>query len=596
MSRVPVCSLRPLLLAAALLVPLLAVNAAWAHALFERSTPAPDAVLTSTPSRIHIWFSEDLSSASKIVVWDRYRHDEEIGNAVVVPGQSRQLEVAVRPLPAGSYLVLWTSVSADDGHILHGSYTFSVKHRGPLPSLAGVSVGSGGQSFPDAPTLAALLAHWLELLAAVAWVGTVAFGVFVLSGVARRIDAPLAHAEAKRRTLLIGGSLITLILASSILILLQAYGLAGNDWGSVFTRSTWSEVFSSEYGRLWIGRQALALLSLLTLLPTRKTSQHTNDAAGAGDSSLPMLLLGVLYLYLFAASGHGASAAIGTLNGRHLISISVAVDWLHFIADALWFGGQIYLVLALIPALRLRHNLTPLGAFLDALNRFSPFAYLSVGLYLVSGLFAAKVHIPSWYAFFNSIYGRTLIVKMTLIGAMMLVSVLTVYFLRPAIRRSMAGRGSSVDVRLVPRVEALLWWLRVNPVLGAGVLLATSVMFYYPVPFGFAPPPPAGYTTSAHGLTAQVKITPARAGPNQLTISLHDRRGRPVTKAGVRVLTTMLDMVMGTGVGVLSPTATPGAFRGSVDFGMGGHWRLVFLVFTPNQNLVRLPVDVRIST
>jgi len=90
------------------------------------------------------------------------------------------MEVRLKPLPPGAHLVLWTSVSAEDGHVLHGSYIFYVKRRGPGPSLAGVSLGGPSQTFPDATGLLALIAHWLELLGAIAWVGPAFFSAFIL--------------------------------------------------------------------------------------------------------------------------------------------------------------------------------------------------------------------------------------------------------------------------------------------------------------------------------------------------------------------------------------------------------------------------------
>jgi methionine-rich copper-binding protein CopC len=317
-------TVRPCLLAAALLLPLSSVGIASAHALFERATPVPDSILTTAPVRVHIWFSEDLSGASKIIVWDRFRHNHTIGSAVIVPGQSMQLEIALTPLPPGSYLVLWTSVSAADGHILHGSYVFNVKRRGPLPSLAGLPLSSGQQSFPDGPTLVALLAHWLELLCSVVWVGSVAFAVFVLSSVAGRLDASLLRTELRRRNALVLASLFLLLLSSCVLIVTQAYGVAGNDWSKVFTTSPRSAEFSVDYGRLWIGRQLLVLAAVAALIVRRRRTDARDEARfGRGLSSTLLLVLGAVYLYLFAASGHAASALIGTVGNNDLISVSV---------------------------------------------------------------------------------------------------------------------------------------------------------------------------------------------------------------------------------------------------------------------------------
>lgn len=576
---------------------------AWAHALLQRSDPPAGVVLQRAPSRIHLWFSEDLNgSASKIIVWDHSRHAEPVGSATLVANQPRQLEVRLKPLPPGSYLVLWTSVSADDGHVLRGSYSFSVLVQGPLPSLAGVSLGGPRQSFPDGPTLASLLAHWLELLATVAWVGAVSFSALVFARTAHVAEQPATEAERLRLGRLVRASVLVLAGSSFVVLLLLAYGQAGNDWGATLTGSTLSNVFSAQYGKLWIARQMLLLAVLATYLVPLTFAIPRVAAVGfvagpapsaprASLSGAPLLFaLGLIYLYLLAASGHAASVDIGGLAGSHLLSASVLVDWAHLLADALWLGGQLYIAAVLIPVLHLRREPgSNTAAFLAMLNRFSPIAYLSIAIFTLSGGFNGKVHIPSWYAYFHSVYGWTLTSKIGLIGLMMLTSAYTVYGLRPRVRRACAEHADRD-----PLLGRLLSWLRLNPLLGAGVLMASSVMFYYPVPLGLTPAGPSSYTVRGDGLTALVTLQPDRAGPNTVTVILKDVEGRPVTQGTVVALTTMLDMVMGTGRAPLAGT-TPGTYRGPADLGMGGHWRLLFLVYRPS-GFSRLSIKVEVGT
>jgi len=584
---------------------------ALAHALYVRSDPQPLSILPRSPSVIRIWFTEDLSSASSIVVWDRFRHVESIGHASVAPGDPREMTSAVKPLAPGAHLVLWTSVSADDGHILHGYFLFYVKKKGPGPSLSGLP-SSGTETWPDAPTLVGIAAHWLELLAAVTWVGVVAFSALILSAFRLRVEEPVLAAESRRLRLLTRSAIVILILSSSALILLQAHALAG-DWSGVFTGTIMSEVLSATYGKLWIGRQVLALLALLVTLRRSPFAIRRSEGIPAASSRQPAAnneqratniqpwpivagLLGLVYLYLFAASGHAASAKVWTVLGQTDISGSVIFDWFHFLGVALWFGGQIYIVLVLAPALQVRRELGPhAGVFLQALNRFSPIAYLSVAFFSLSGLFNAKIHIFSWYAFFHSVYGWTLIVKVGLVAVMMLISVLTVFGIRPRIRRVLGEAGHDMVERGAIMVGSLIGWLRVMPVLGCAVLAATSVLFYYPVPVGLAPAGPGTYTASASGITATVSIKPDHAGPNTITVMLKDSHGGPIKQATVVILETMLDMVMGIGKAQLHQTA-PGTFTGIGDLGMGGRWQLEMLVFTPGGGYTTMKIVVEVST
>jgi copper transport protein len=575
-------------LVALLGVLLLPAGIAWAHAELLRSNPAAGVVLRSPPRLVHLWFSEDLNgAASRVVVWDRYRHEETVAPAIVVPGHPRQMEVRLKPLPPGSYLVIWTSVSADDGHLLRGSYLFSVKHRGPGPSLSGVTLGNG-QGFPDLPGMLAILAHWIELLTAVAWCGVVAFSALIFGPLSNRVNEETLLREYAHLRRLVWITIPLMILSSLVLIVLDAYGIAGDTWSGIASRSTLIGVFADQYGQLWVARQVVAVIALLLAFRIGRSPNRQSRSEFAGA----LTVIGAIYLYAFAASGHAAAAAIGVLPGSHegIFSISVFIDWLHFLADAGWLGGQIALVLVLIPALFRSGESGNTGTFLDSLNRFSPLAYASIATFTLSGAFNGKIHIPSWYAFFASVYGRTLIVKMVFIGAMMLVSVYTVYGLRPRIKRRMAEDETQVE----PLMSRLHAFLRLNPLLGAGVLLATSVMFYYPVPPGISPSGNGAYTVRGAGLTATLTIRPDRSGPNRMTVVLHRASGARVREARVAILTTMLDMPMGTGIVSLS-TIAPGTFSGTADLGMGGHWRFQILVYQPS-GLTRLSIRTQVGT
>jgi len=310
-----------------------------------------------------------------------------------------------------------------------------------------------------------------------------------------------------------------------------------------------------------------------------------------------LAVVGFVYLYAFAASGHAASAHIGTLPGSHqsIFSVSIFLDWLHVVGNSLWFGGMIYIALVLISAFRIAGDWQCHSRlFLDTLDRFSPVAYTSVAFFALTGMFNGKIHIVSWYAFFNSIYGRALILKIALIGLMMMISAYHVFRLRPRIRGKLDAPVAGCNPPVETLMDRLACWLRLEHMLGVGVLLAVSVMFYYPVPAGFGPAGPSSDTAQAAGLTATVAIKPGHSGPNQIKVVLRDGRGQPVQQASVTVLSTMLDMVMGTNLTPLRQTS-PGSYSGTTDLGMGGRWRMQILVYRPT-GLTRMSVDIQVGT
>jgi hypothetical protein len=112
--------LKHLLLA---LIAILAASPALAHAFLEKAEPGAGAALAAAPGKIDLQFSEALEGAfSGLSVSDTHGHDVT-GGKVEVQGSS--IDVALKPLPPGTYRVRWHAVSTDT-HRTEGSYTFRV--------------------------------------------------------------------------------------------------------------------------------------------------------------------------------------------------------------------------------------------------------------------------------------------------------------------------------------------------------------------------------------------------------------------------------------------------------------------------------------
>lgn len=595
----------PLLLALALLFG--RAGLAEAHAFLLRSNPAQDTVLQKAPGEIHLWFSEDLdTAASRVVVLDPSHHNA-VSSVTGAPGHSDQLIVHLkRHLATGSYVVLWTSVSATDGHILHGYYSFGIKMMTPGANAAAMAQERSATALSGIGTAGAVIAHWIELLAAVTWVGALVFSVLLIPAAARHLHHSLVEAERTRMLRLLRLSLLTLGYSSCAVALCQVLSQA-TGWSSVLSGSTWDQAFAVQYGHLWIARQVMVILAVLSTFsfaaapasvfsPSVGAMARPQTAPWKQPLAVPAVI-GLLYLYLLAGSGHAASVAIGNVDGSQLFSLSVGIDWLHYLAVALWFGGQIYIALVLIPALSVgRSSRHTLQVFLDTLNRFSPIAYFCVAVFTFSGAFVGKVHFTSWYQVFSTTYGRALMVKLVLVGMMMMTSAATVYILRPRLKRSMWPHPD--DVRISSQARMLARGLAVNPVLGVGVLLATSVMFYNPVdpgrPAAAAPAMPTTYSLAGGGLHLALSLQSSQAGTNRLTVRLLDGHKRPISQASITAMTSMPDMNSGNLTMALHQAA-PGVFSGPAQLPLAGAWRVQLLVYRPS-GLTRLSQTIRIGS
>ena len=102
------------------------LSGAEAHAFLDRADPGVGATIKATPATVTLTFTEGLEPAfSSITVQgaDGQRFDQ--GSAHTVDGDPTRFAVDVKPLPPGTYKVLWRATSVDT-HKTNGDYSFTV--------------------------------------------------------------------------------------------------------------------------------------------------------------------------------------------------------------------------------------------------------------------------------------------------------------------------------------------------------------------------------------------------------------------------------------------------------------------------------------
>ncbi|MCB0210369.1 MAG: copper resistance protein CopC [Anaerolineae bacterium] len=152
---------------AALTVTLL-VAAAKAHALLIKSEPNNDAVLDQTPNQINAWFSQELETKlSSMQVFDPQGNQVDSGDGSVDlndPDHASMLVSVSESLPKGSYTVHWTAVSADDGDITEGEFSFDVTNRSAHAASALESAPSSVANESELPLGELIIATGVLLL------------------------------------------------------------------------------------------------------------------------------------------------------------------------------------------------------------------------------------------------------------------------------------------------------------------------------------------------------------------------------------------------------------------------------------------------
>ena len=120
-----------------------------AHAYYVRSTPAANAVVKSAPSQVTITFAEPVTpGGSGVVIYDA-KNQVVSGAAHIDQNDLATLDVPMTGDGSEVYLVVWHTVSAQDGDPDVGAFSFFVNASGasdlaPKPSAATPGPASQG--------------------------------------------------------------------------------------------------------------------------------------------------------------------------------------------------------------------------------------------------------------------------------------------------------------------------------------------------------------------------------------------------------------------------------------------------------------------
>jgi copper resistance protein C len=108
-----------------LALPLLGTAPAAAHAFLDHASPAVGSTVAHAPRQLMLWFTEKLEPAfSTIAVHNAQGAAVQSGKARI-GGNGTEMHVALKPLPPGTYTVIWHALSVDT-HRTQGTFSFSV--------------------------------------------------------------------------------------------------------------------------------------------------------------------------------------------------------------------------------------------------------------------------------------------------------------------------------------------------------------------------------------------------------------------------------------------------------------------------------------
>lgn len=496
---------------------------ALAHAALTVASPADGAVVASPPAQLTLSFSEPVSPLMMTLIGPD-------GTSRLLPHHVlRGSTLTIEPPPGllhGTHVLSWRVVS-QDGHPVGGAIVFSIGAPSLNPPVAA--------PFVDPVVSAALWLGKLGLYLGLFFgVGGAAFAAWV---------APLGPDARRTCAALIGLGL------ASVPLLLAAQGLdaLGLSPASLAESRIWRAAAGSSLGGTAIIAMAALLAGLGSLLWRARAGRH-----------LPALALLGVGLAL-AASGHASAAAPQAL-------MRPAV-FLHAIGVALWAGALAPLMFAL--------RRTDGAAALDIFSRRIP---VIVAIILASGAVLAVVQVETPGALLTTAYGRVLLSKLGLVAA--LFGLAGWNRLRLTACASAGEHGACRRLRRVIAAEILLMVL----VFGTAAL------------WRFTPPPralavaaaqPASLHIHTPEAMADLVVTPGRAGPVAIEISLMDGAFGPLPARDVRIALSN----PGAGIAAIDRPAergVDGVWRGAANLPVPGRWSVELEILVSDFEMLRL--------
>jgi copper transport protein len=535
--------------AAALTLP----AAAFAHAALLHTTPSASVIVDTPPRQVALVYSEAVEPRFAIVsVTDADAHSQTAGPPQRSPANADELDVPLKHLRQGWYLVVWRVISVD-GHPVRGAFTFAVgPNAGPAPQFKIPSLSE------TAATPRLVTARWIVFLSLMS-----AIGIFVLRIAVVR---PLRGAP-RAVTVAFWAALVIALVAVPVYTLLATSQFA--------ERSFWSLgalvplMRTSAFGRGYLDLELLlalfAVAAGIALWVDRPDRERRSVAELLAVSGAALAAGAVLLVP--GVAGHAAQTAPRAL--------ALTLDWLHLLAGSLWVGGLVGL-LVLWRSLPTGRRLAGLAV---CVPRFSNVALASVIVLFGTGVGASILHLPTLASLWQTSYGQAIIVKASLLGCAILVASGNLLRTVPALSGPEPPPSAAVLLRRLVSVEVLL--------VAAAIGVAAVLSSLPPPPKALASigaasahtgPGPVTQVVNENGYRLEFHVTPNRAAvPNEFAVRI-DRGGRPVRGADVTATVTMLDMEMQQQSYKLSEVS-PGLYEHSAPaLVMVGHWGLSFTI------------------
>ncbi len=151
-----------------------------AHAKYVSSVPASNSTVTEAPTVVTVHFAEEVNPAgSDLIVYDTKGNKVSTGAGTVDTNDAKTMTVPMTGDDSESYLVVWHTVSLDDGDPAVGAFVFNVGSTAKAGDGGGSTTTSGTST---AESTSSGVSGWVVALVGVLGLIIGSAGTFVLAG------------------------------------------------------------------------------------------------------------------------------------------------------------------------------------------------------------------------------------------------------------------------------------------------------------------------------------------------------------------------------------------------------------------------------
>jgi copper transport protein len=396
------------------------------HATPDRYTLEPNSLLEkeSFPSNISILFSERPDpKVSYIHVTDSEgnRIDNDDFNITGEIDRRGTVTVNKNLIGDGVYAISWSTLSLDDGHVSKGTYVVSV---GVGNSINANTVIKNVTETSTIYSLSMSIAKMPIVIGQVYVLGFIFSQILIWKDFRRQdLKNIIDFTFIRRFTYPIVVLSIVMAAAATGIPIIQSAIISETQ--TEYMKNLALLFFETTNGKVWLIKViACATLAFAAYFYGRNVTKEANEYNSArshckGTILLCILLIAVL-IFITTNSITSHSSSLATWSELGILS-----DFIHSVAVSIWIGGLMYIFYVLFPNVITISKVIsskasqitsqPKYTLLLILSRFSVVSTICVGVVGITGLSLAWFHIQNTDELLLSDYGRTLLVKLTLI-------------------------------------------------------------------------------------------------------------------------------------------------------------------------------------